>query len=69
MTTYYDTIFNGLIPCKLDSVSPDGSLNLRITKAVKAYKKGDIVNTFPRYFVEKAGVSGFRIMVRPAQIK
>ena len=68
MTTYYDTLYSGLVPCKPLSRIDNGKIKVKITKTVKVYKKGDELNISPMYFVEKVKSSGCYIMVKQAAI-
>ena len=70
MTTYIDTIFNGLIPAKAIAYDPARRrVVVKITKTVAAYKKGDTTNVMAHDFVVKVKSSGYHIMVKSASVE
>ncbi|RLA60642.1 MAG: hypothetical protein DRQ89_12520 [Epsilonproteobacteria bacterium] len=65
--TYYDSLFDGLIPCKLVKVLGGRRLVVEVTKTVGAYKKGDPIEVWNHRFVEKVRSIGPNIKVRTAE--
>lgn len=66
---YLDALFTGLIPVKDCKAIDGGLIQGTVKSTIGAYKKGDIVKDFPRYFVNKAKSRGFHIMVTTANIQ
>ena len=52
-TIYYDALFTGLIPVRDCKRLADGMVEGIVSKTTKAYKEGDVITSFPRYFVNK----------------
>ena len=70
-TIYYDAIFTGLVPVRDCKLLEDGMVQATVSETVKAYKEGEIIESFPYYFVNKlSGLKdGIFLKVCKAEIK
>jgi len=69
MRTYMETPFSGLIPAKLVSRHTDERtqaqmVKLKLTANRRAYKRGEVIETFARDFVQVTSRRGGRIWVK-----
>lgn len=74
MSTYFETTFSGLIPCKLRTafscaLTRAVRVELEITKTTRGYSKGEVIETAVGHYVNQLPPKGYFIRVRRARLE
>ena len=68
-TLYYETLFCGLVTVKPVKRLEYGAFQVRVARANKAYRLGELLDVPARNLVNKAGVRNGFIRVRSADVR